>query len=333
MTDEGDSTADSGTSNSGATTNIASGNAQVGVQAEVILGDVAIYQIPEDATPEEKFEVGVRFLEGLMPGRARELIDEAFAGGHSTSRVHFYRLLALVSGRPRSELSGEETARLKRALNDPIPVTEEWSDGLRVTILILESARRADADIRVPLKELDDLDPLQGSLILRHLEQFLEGPIEDQMWHRSLERAESRKLADGRADRVWKFFQAEPARPRVRVPRPPVTRPVPRMIAGASAVVVGACAVYLGILLTLESRLGVLTLFLVSVTVGGSGLRHDIEWRFQYATSRLASSSRSAGFASEVDREFRYYFTKYHPDDVDSSTWCNAVKLNSILNG
>ncbi|OHV20402.1 hypothetical protein BBK14_28005, partial [Parafrankia soli] len=291
------------------------------MQAGVILGDVMTYQIREDATPEEKFEVGVNFLESLIPGRARELIDEAFAGGHSTSKVHFYRLLALVSGRSRSELSAEETARLKHAQNNPIPVTDKWSDGLRVTIMILDSAQRSDADIRVPLKELDALDPVQSSLILRNLEQFLEGPLEDQMWHRSLERAKSSQLADRRVDRVWKFFQAQPAHPRVRPPQPPVTRPVSRSIAGASAVIISASAVYLGVLLAEESQLGALAVLLVSVAVGVSGLRHDIEWRFRYAASRSASGSRSAGFASEVDREFRYYFTKYHPDDVDSSTW------------
>lgn len=56
------------------TVNYAEDNSQVGMQAGVVHGDVAIYSTPPGTSPMERFEIGVRMLDGGQSSRARELI-------------------------------------------------------------------------------------------------------------------------------------------------------------------------------------------------------------------------------------------------------------------
>ena len=62
--------------------NFAADASHVGVQAGTVHGDVWVYQVPEDASPEQKYRIGVNYLDGGMPMKACELINEAIARGY-----------------------------------------------------------------------------------------------------------------------------------------------------------------------------------------------------------------------------------------------------------
>ncbi|QTR04629.1 hypothetical protein J7S33_07195, partial [Saccharothrix algeriensis] len=71
-----------------AVTNTAEAGATVGIQAETVHNST-VYQVLPDASPRQKFEVGVRYLEDGVPVRARELINDAIAHGYDNGEVRF----------------------------------------------------------------------------------------------------------------------------------------------------------------------------------------------------------------------------------------------------
>ncbi|MET8333328.1 hypothetical protein ABZV14_09580 [Streptosporangium canum] len=319
------------------TTNIAEDSAHIGVQAGTVHGDIHTYMMSADASPEEKFELGVRFLDGGRTGRAWTLIDEAVMAGYSTDRARFYRLLALVSGRTRRELSKEEVAMLREAQNRRhVASDDEWTDGLKVVHCLLDSMEKSDTDSRILMKEVDALGAQQRALILRHLESFLEGSLKDQMWYRACKLAEEKRMAGDRVERVWKFFQPDPLGPRPREPRPtviPLSTWVQAVV--ATAVLVAATA-HIGYLLVQAGRTSALLAYLLSVIGGFFGARDGAEWRFrvirrrakdkEYGTLRQRESNASpGGFVGQVDRRFDYYFAKYVPRGVDRDVWLTTT--------
>jgi hypothetical protein len=322
---------------SDSTKNIAMDSSQIGVQAGVVHGDIYVYTTFKDASPEEKFEAGVRFLNGGMPRRARQLIYEAVEAKNVTNKVYFYWLLALTSGRTRRELSEEEGAALRNADNIfHLTVGDEWADGVRTIRRLLSSAQDAEADLRIVLKEFDALGATQKALILRHLESFLEGPIENQMWHRALTRAAEGQLAGARVDRVWKFFQPHPSGPRVRDPQPPVI-PISTWVKAVMATAILSLAtIHLVYLLAQEGRIFAIFCCLVSITGGYFGARNGVEWRFQTGRRRAKdlehrsnqyyrSNAPTGGFARKVDQRFDYYVNKYAPRGVERAVWLAAT--------
>ena len=251
-------------------TNIAGDSAHVSMQAGAVHGDVHIYTVPAGASPKEKFETGVRCLDGGMARRAWQLINEAALEGYATDEVHFYWLLALVSGRTRRELSREEV----NLLRDPSRifvsgVDNAWADGVRVVRRLLKSAEKDEEDIRVLLKEVDRLDAARRALVVRHLEIFLEGPVKDQMWRRALAQAKEAQMAGRRVERAWKFFQADPLGPRLRRP-PPVRVPILIWVLVVVFTVFWAvAAVHIGYLLAQGGWNAVLLVYLASVGRAG----------------------------------------------------------------
>ncbi|GAA2449074.1 hypothetical protein GCM10010191_78180 [Actinomadura vinacea] len=315
------------------TTNYATDSAYVGVQAATVHGGVHIYTPPADASPAEKFEAGVRLLDGGIPGKARQLIHEAVMAGHTGNRVCFHWQLALVSGRTRREMPEEDTKMLRQT-----PVVcrvtggDAWADGVKTVCRLLDSARRPDADLRPLLKDFDGLDETQRAMILRHLELFLDGPLEDQMWHRALRSARENQMAGDRAHRVWKFFEPKPARPRAREPRPPDIPAGTWVQAVAATVVLAAAVLHIGYLLARELQVFALFMHLVSVVGGYYAARDGLEWRFRTERRRAKDEEHgpppkrtarapSGGFANRVDQRFDHYFAKYVPRHTSRSTW------------
>lgn len=313
--------------------NYAGDSAYVGVQAATVHGGVHIYSPPPGASPAEKFETGVRLLDGGMPGKARQLIREAVMDGHIGNRVCFHWQLALVSGRTRHEIPAEDTAMLRRApVICRLTSGDAWADGVKTMSRLLDSARQPDTDLRPLLKDFDGLGNPQRTMILRHLELFLEGPIKDQMWRRALESARQHQMADDRADRVWKFFEPKPAPPRVRPPRPPDIPVGTWVQAVVATAVLVAAAIHIGYLLARELQVLALLVYLLSVVGGYYAARGGVEWRFRAERHRAKveehSPSRertagapSGGFANKVDQHLDHYFAKYVPRHTNRSTW------------
>lgn len=319
------------------TTNVAADSAHIGVQAGTVHGGVHMYTTSADASPEEKFETGVRFLNGGMPRRAWRLIHEAVVARYITNEVYFYWLLALMSGRTRYELSEEETAMLRNPQNLlHLAGDDAWADGVKNIHCLLDSAEKPEADLRILLKEFDELADTQRTMILRHLELFLDGPLEDQMWHRALMRSKLEQMADERMNRVWKFFQPDPAAPRIREPWPAMI-PVTTWVQAVTATAVFVMATtHIGYLLVQGGRISALFAYLLSITGGYFGARNGVEWHFRVVRRRAKdkeyetpqqrrTSAPLGGFARKVDQRFDHYFARYVPHGVDRDVWLAAT--------
>ncbi|GAB3147304.1 hypothetical protein [Microbispora hainanensis] len=315
------------------TTNVAADDAQVGVQAGVVHGDVYYYAVAPDSPPEKKFEIGVHFLEGGAAGRALRLIDEARASNYVTNRVCFYWPLAMVSGRTRRELSAQEAARLRDS-DRFLPLTGDdfWADGVRVIRRLLGAAEKPGADVRLLMAELDELRPTHRTTILRHMGLFLDGSIKDQLWHLTLRDAREQQKAGNRENRVWKFFEPEPATPQVRQPEQPTVPVATWLKAVAGTLVSVPATVHIGLLLVQGGRVSALLAYLVSISGGWLAARAGLEWCFRSGrrkatdeayglTPRPRTDTSPDRFARRIDNRLVYYLAKYVPDGMDREVW------------
>ena len=226
----------------GAATNVADGAASIGVQAGVVHGDVSVYQGTSESA-EDRYRTGVHYLDGGMPTKAREFIRAAMAGGFDNSEVQFHWLLALLSGRTIRQFSAEDESSLQAERErPPSEEADQWAEGLRVINYLLDSADAPETDLGLVIKSLDALGTIQQDKILRHLDMFLSGPVEDQVWNRALNRVKVEQLDHARQDRVWMFFQPKPKGPQLRCPVPQRTTPAGwlRLMTACAAFVVAA---------------------------------------------------------------------------------------------
>ncbi|SDH28297.1 hypothetical protein SAMN05421505_113141 [Sinosporangium album] len=314
-------------------TNVAGDFATVGVQAEAVHGDVNVYTVSPNASPHEKFEVGVRYLHGGVPEKAREHITEAVVDGYVTSRSCYYLLLALLSGRTLQQVSKEDFSVL-RSVRGRIAgrSADRWTDGLRMIDRLLIVLQKEDVDPHIIDEELAALDAAQRDEILRHLEMFLSGPVQDGLWIRAFESARKDRCDGRRLDRVWKFFQPKPMEARVRAPRP-VASTTGDWIRSAAAMAVALVSV-LAVVGFSWQHAWPATAFAMLLMAAGC---HTCVWagaEWKTLTYRRQAKDREhlsgvrrtlpapqRGFASRIDRQFDYYFGRYLPEGVSRSDW------------
>ncbi|HEY7147359.1 MAG TPA: hypothetical protein VH637_24180 [Streptosporangiaceae bacterium] len=316
--------------------NVAGDTANVGIQAHVVHGDVFLYQ-PAARSPDEKYRAGVRYLDGGMPTKARQLIGEAMTGGFRTNEVCFHWMLALLSGRTRRQFSVEDSLSLSAARAQlPADADDEWARGLSVISQLLDSLDNPDADIHVVLRQVDGLGVLQQAKIYRHLEMFLSGPVEDQIWKRAISQVRRERLGGDRENRAWMFFESRPAPPRVRRPDPPMVTLADRLVVIAAAALGAATCGYIGWLLVERGRILALIAALASIAAGYVCFGYSLEWRYrverlhakeaeQAARARRSGSAPDEGFAASLDRLFGRYFARYVPDGTDRNVWLEAT--------
>ncbi|MGW4295587.1 hypothetical protein ACWEH1_21405 [Micromonospora chersina] len=312
--------------------NVAQGHAHVGIQAQAIHGNAYYYQLPPDASAEEKFRYGVKYLDARMLSMAQELIEKAVAEGYRTNEVHFHRLLALLSGRTLRQLASEDFDRLKAICQDVAEHRrhDEWSGGLRAVLRLLDCLHTSE--IEQTVKEIDELVPDQRRKIVDHLGVLLEGPMVDQMWRRSVEQARVGRTANQRAERIWKFFHPKPASPRVRRVEPMSVPPGDWLRAGLGTAAFVLAAVKIAVLLVDDGGLLPILGFvgcvagLGSFGIGGAD-RHFRRRRMRTKDARLLpprqrrGEAPEGGFARKVDRQFTRYFGRYLPTGTDRSHW------------
>ncbi|MCZ7433362.1 hypothetical protein [Streptomyces sp. WMMC1477] len=192
----------------------------VGIQAETV-HDSHVYIVHPDASPQEKYRVGVRLLEDGVPSRAREMITDAIAHGHDGTEVRFHWVLAMLSARTHHDLSDEEVQRLRyTAVRVRNYAEDEWTEALRVTFDLLAALSTAGSETGPVLKQLQDLPHRQHDAILRHLDLMLTGGLKDYLWAETLERAKAERFANDRGQRVWTYFAPTPIGARAVPPRP-----------------------------------------------------------------------------------------------------------------
>ncbi|WP_440068988.1 hypothetical protein [Streptosporangium sp. OZ121] len=321
-------------------------DSNIGVQAGTV-HNVNVYERDPRDSPETTFRKGISFLKGRMSGPARRLINDAMVG-YATNEVCFYWLLAMVSRRTRHELTKDETTQLRdRHVTMRLRGEDPWRDGVRIIDRLLESAGKAEEDIRVVVKDLDALREPQRSLILEHLELYLDGPIEDHLWHRALSKAKVDQMAEGRKDRIWKFFHPSPARPLCREPRPPDTPLGCWARAVTATVILIVATAHLGYLILQSGRALLMVAYVLGLAGASVGVRDTAHWRHRVVRRRTKDREyrgrkieveRSVGrrvkehprgkvkaergsFAKRAEHRINHYFAKYVPSSVDRDNW------------
>jgi hypothetical protein len=316
-------------------TNVAGDAASVGVQAQVV-HNVTVYKRPGDS-PEEKYQAGVLYLDGGMRKEAREFIGAGFIEGQKTSEKLFHWILALLSDRNFRQFSDEDFSSFRHARGQIRMHTGDQSgEALKVIDHLLRSAECPGADTLLAMKELDGLDIAHRDKIVRHLGMYLKGSVEDQLWLRAMAQVEKEQQGNDREARAWMFFQANPAKPRVREPTPIRTTTAARIWVTAATVLGSATVGYIGWLL-LASRDGLALLAcLIGLCAGCTCFINGVEWRHratrlwakehEYGQSEPRTRPPPGGFADKVDKLFSRYFSKYMPRDADPRAWRTATR-------
>ncbi|GII63062.1 hypothetical protein Skr01_31470 [Sphaerisporangium krabiense] len=313
--------------------NIAEEGATVGVQTEALHGDVYVYQLPPDATPQQKFEVGVKCLRGGMSARAREYISDAVVQGHVTSRSCFYLLLALLSGRTLQQVPKEDLDVLRsvqaRIVERP---GDTWVIAVRMLSDLLTSLQTGSVDSEAIERDLQALGTRQRDEIFRHLEMLLSGPALDGLWARAFASAKAERCDYERLRRVWKFFQPEPIGARVRSPRPAAIT-VGDWIRSIATTMLSLTSVSFIGAVSWQHAWSSTALALPLFTAGCHACaRHGVEWRFRvqrrqekdrqhWTAGQRPIAAPQGGFANQIDRQFDYYFARYVPRNTDRAEW------------
>ncbi|MFD2354184.1 hypothetical protein ACFSTC_40255 [Nonomuraea ferruginea] len=268
-----------------------------------------------------------------MVGKAREHITQAVVDGHVTSRSCFYLLLALLSGRTLQQVPDHELSCLAMAQGKIAGHAEdEWTRAVRVINRLLESLRAGDVDASGVEERLRELSDDRRDEILRHLELFLHGPVQNASWARAFAQANRDRCDSARLDRVWKFFQPKPFEPRARPARSPDT-PISGWILSATTTALSLTAighVSLQAWLYSWSSTVLATLLLAAGAYGC--VPAGVEWRYRSERLRAmdrelrTARQRSAeglprGFSSRIDRQFIDYFARYVPRTIEREAW------------
>ncbi len=315
------------------TTNSAT-NANVGAQAGTIHGGVHnYYQVPKDATPEQKFGFALTYLRSGQPTTARKLMDDVVMAVDDSDEMWFYWLLAFFSGRTLWELSVEDRGRLAVAFKDVDRLKPgAWTPGIEMIRRVVLASRSPDEVTTAIAEDLDRLDPVMADGILRHLERVLSGSLKDELWHRDVEQAEAGQRVNRRAARVWKFFEADPAPPRTR-PVPPVTvTGSQRALAVLTIVPFAGAVCTIGWLVLQGGHTSTVMAFVIALVGAGVALVNGAEWRFR--DERLRAKERelhgrllfsdlaaAGGFADKVDRLYARYYRKFAPRGDTRADW------------
>lgn len=312
------------------TENTAFGGSYVGIQANEV-HDSNVYVLGSDASPEEKYKVGIAYLMDGVPSEARRLIDDAKARGFDSAEVRFHWILAMLSKRSYRDLTSEERDRLAAMPDACAGLPEDrWTRSLNVLCELLEYFGKTGGDPTRALKELDELPAEQREMIVRHLDLVLTGGLRDSFWVWTRQHAERARYADGRQNSVWAYFQPEPIPPRARPPAPSTTTARDHARAAIGTLAGGLATAYLVRTIILSGRpLPIAACVLAAIAAylaAESGLRWSYRRGRLAAKERLYLPRRSTGFASDpgftrdVAGSFEYYFGKYGPKDADAKT-------------
>jgi hypothetical protein len=327
----------------GGTQNSAAYGSTVGIQAETVHNST-VYFVHPDASPEEKYKVGVRFLEDGIPSRAREMISDAIAHAHDGAEVRFHWVLAMLSARAYHELGTEEIDQLRRASGLVQGYPEgEWKDALRVAFELLAMFSTADGGTGRVLDRLRALPPRQLDAILRHFDLVLTGGLKDSLWAETCARAEAARFDNDRVDRVWAYFEPDPIGPRALPPRPSTAGAGQVALLLQVGLFVAVAAFLWALALTVDPAAATIQL-VVGLSAGLIAAHFGRPW--WYHEHHLAAgkdvlplphtpdpSSPGGGFTSRVRRSFDHYFSIRVPHGFTPEQWRahTAVIRNSLV--
>ncbi|MGQ4714401.1 hypothetical protein ACUN22_12030 [Streptomyces anulatus] len=325
-----------------ATHNSAAYGSTVGIQAETVHNS-NVYFVQPDASPQEKYEVGVRFLEDGVPSRARDMISDAIAHGHDTAEVRFHWVLAMLSARAYHDLSTEELQRLHHASGLVRNYADgEWRDALRVAFELLAMFSTADGETGRVLERLRALSPRQRDGIFHHFDLVLTGGLKDSLWAENRERAEAARLSNGRVQRVWTYFEPDPIGPRAMPPRLSTAAAAQAALpVRAGMFVVGAAS--LGILALLADPVAAVVELLIALGAGLTAAHFGRSWWYgehqlkakdgeSFIPHAREPDSTGDGFTNRVRHSFDYYFSSRVPPGFAPQEWLGyTVHIRNAL--
>ncbi|MFJ7201975.1 hypothetical protein ACIQWR_00355 [Streptomyces sp. NPDC098789] len=327
---------------SGAEYRSAAYDSNVGIQAETVHNS-NVYFVHPDASPEEKYKVGVRLLEDGIPSRAREMITDAIAHGYDGAEVRFHSVLAVLSARTYHDLSTEEvqglhyTSGIVRTYAD-----DGWRAALHVTFDLLAVLSTAGGETGPVLKRLQDLPLRQHNAILRHLDLMLTGGLKDDLWAETRERAGVDRFDNDRAGRVWAYFAADPIGARAVPPRPSTAAAAEESLPVRAVLFVVSSVLLWALALMADPAKAVVEL-LVTLGAGLTAVRFGVRWwGRQEPRSDLTvgvhipqthdPASIEDGFTNRVRHSFDHYFSIRTPHGFTPDAWLtHTAQVRSSL--
>ena len=319
------------TDNTGDTTNTAGAGASVGAQFGH-MHDSTVYVVGPDDPPERTYDVGCLYLADGVPGMAKKYLDRASAQGLDGPQVHFHRALAILSKRSYRDLSKEDRDALNElsTRTDSAP-DEPWGQGLKAVFSLLACVDGSGGDPDAATSELRGLPSPQRDLVLRHLGLVLTGSMKQGLWQRILTKAKEDRTDRDRVNRVWAYFEPEPAGARAKKSLPKRTNFWDVfggiLLAGttlALLVAVLKAALTEGSVTALISCLAFLV-FGAAATWHIALLNHKHRRMLaaleEHGARNGLSSPPKGGFTDHVEQRFAHYFEKYAPDPENRRTW------------
>ncbi|MET9626972.1 hypothetical protein ABZX92_05870 [Lentzea sp. NPDC006480] len=200
---------------------------QVGVNNGVI-HQTSIYNNNTGEPPETKFENALTYLRGGQPREAEGLLEQVRQAGLVSARFYYYFVLTILSDRTLNELPPREFNKIVSALAAASVLPEEpggYREALRVIERLMTYIERQDRAAEPSDEELDgaaadfrDLPQARQDEIARHLDMILDGAVQDELDASIAAIASRRRMDNRRENRVWLYFQPDPAPPLLAVP-------------------------------------------------------------------------------------------------------------------
>ena len=300
-------------------TNLANDYANVGIQAGVVNGNVHVYEVRGKRLA-DKYRVALNCLDGNMPRRAEELIGEAVDDGFMSNlgaeftcnHVAYHWELAILSGRSFDHLGPQEFASVQRAARISEPdQADEWAPALQVVNQLVNCLVRQEglgspdpagfnAEFNQVLSAYERLEKPRRDEIHRHLDMILVGGIQDQLDAIFAKEVHAQRMSADRENRVWKFFEQVPERPRAKAVQAPMLLGGERVMAICGGALAAAGFVTSLYLIAGMSQLKAAIVVLLVSAGCFAAVRFGIAR--SSATARLADAMRARGEHSPVTR-------------------------------
>ena len=319
----------------GSTQNNAGFGAYVGIQGGWVHNS-NVYITSPDASPREKYELGVRFLEVGVPVRAREQMEEAIARGYDNLEVRFHWVMAMLSKRAYRDLNVTERERLSRIPDFLEGYADDgWKRALEAIHDLLECLQSSGADAGPALKMIGGLPEYQREQVGRHMDLVLTGGAKDNLWAETRQAATMRQFSGDRSDRVWAYFEPDPIEALARKPKP-ISIPASDVAQAILwAVPFIGSAYYLGRILVINASPVVVIAYVLALISGCFAFRYALEWHLrtlQLRARELANwgrpgvdTTRDGTFAAQVESSFEYYCISYAPKKMGWERWLAAT--------
>jgi hypothetical protein len=278
-------------------------NGKVDWQVGVLNGDVHNYEVNAAAPADERFEKGLKLLDGNMARRAEELIRGAVEDGYISNRVAYYWVLSVLSGRQFGHLKGEDHETLQGCFaTADRKNSDEWLAALAVIKEFLNCSAQyqrgkiRDGDYDGLILAYDDLGQDRREELRRHLDLIMTGALQDQLDVKYAVEIEQNRVSGDRAGRAWKFFEATPAEPQPETLNEPRIG-VGRRLVGGLGVALAAAGLLL-VLVTSIRHSPLVGLVFIAGTGGGGYLLARTGKRWLIAREQVAADDdRHGGFS------------------------------------